>query len=77
MAVLFCKELGLSEVIFEGDAAQVISDINSPPPPHFSKAGHITECIIGAKKDSICRFCSCTQRVEWRGTRSSQGSSFV
>jgi ribonuclease HI len=42
MAVLFCKELGLSKVIFEGDAAQVIYDINSLP-PHFSKAGHITE----------------------------------
>jgi ribonuclease HI len=44
MAVLFSKELGLSEVIFEGDIAQVISDINSPP-PHFSKAGHITESM--------------------------------
>jgi ribonuclease HI len=44
-AVLFCKEVGFSQVIFEGDASQVILDINSPP-PHFSKAGHLTESVI-------------------------------
>lgn len=44
-AVLFCKEVGFSQVIFEGDASQVILDINSPP-PHFSKAGHLTEIVI-------------------------------
>jgi hypothetical protein len=37
------KCIGVDIVIFEGDAAQVISDINSPP--HFSKAGHITESV--------------------------------
>jgi hypothetical protein len=44
-AVLFCKEVGFLQVIFEGDASQVISDINSPH-PHFSKAGHLTKSVI-------------------------------
>jgi hypothetical protein len=44
-AVLFCKEVGFLQVIFEGVVSQVISNINSPP-PHFSKAGHLTESVI-------------------------------
>jgi hypothetical protein len=41
-AVRFYMEMKFREVIFEGDAAQVIDDICSPL-PHLSKSGHITE----------------------------------
>jgi hypothetical protein len=48
-AVLFSKSFGFLEVVFEGDASQVISDINSPP-PHFSKAGQFTESVLSKSK---------------------------
>jgi predicted metal-dependent RNase len=40
----FCKEAGFFEVVFEGDAAQVVAEINSGP-PHLSKSGHFVESI--------------------------------
>jgi len=43
-AMQFCKEAGFFEVIFEGDAARVIKEINSTP-PFLSKIGHFIECI--------------------------------
>lgn len=44
-AVKFCLEMGLQEVIFEGDSVQVITSIRDPL-PHLSKFGHITESIV-------------------------------
>jgi hypothetical protein len=44
-AVLFCKAIDFSEVIFEGDSAQVKAEITSSP-PHLSKNGHLTESIV-------------------------------
>jgi ribonuclease HI len=43
-AVQFSKEAGFWEVIFEGDATQVVKEILSDP-PMFSKAGHFIESI--------------------------------
>jgi hypothetical protein len=43
-SIQFSKEVGFFDVIFEGDAAQVVSEINSDP--HFlSRIGHFTESI--------------------------------
>ncbi|XP_062166888.1 uncharacterized protein LOC133873172 [Alnus glutinosa] len=44
-AVRFCLEMEFREVIFEGDAAQVIDDICSTL-PHLSSSGHIIESIV-------------------------------
>lgn len=44
-AVKFCKEVGLFEMILEGDAAQVGNDIISSL-PHLAKSSHLTESII-------------------------------
>jgi ribonuclease HI len=43
-AVQFCKEVGFFEVLFEGDAAQVVADIKSKR-PQFSKSGIFVESI--------------------------------
>jgi ribonuclease HI len=43
--VLFCKEVGFIDVIIEGDATQVLDEINSPP-PYLSNTGQFTESII-------------------------------
>jgi hypothetical protein len=43
-AVQFAKEAGFLEAIFEGDAANVIEEINSDP-PYLSRACHILESI--------------------------------
>jgi hypothetical protein len=43
-AIRFCVEMEFREVIFEGNAAQVIDEICSPL-PHLSKSGHIIESI--------------------------------
>jgi ribonuclease HI len=43
-AVQFAKETGFLDAIFEGDAAQVIEEINSNP-PYLSRADHILESI--------------------------------
>jgi ribonuclease HI len=48
-AVLFCKEVGFINVIIEGDAAQVVIEINSPP-PYLSNTGQFTESIIKETK---------------------------
>jgi ribonuclease HI len=43
-AVLFCKELGFSNVLFEGDALQVIKAIEVED-PCLRNYGHIIDCI--------------------------------
>jgi hypothetical protein len=43
-AVLFAREAGFLDAIFEGDAAHVIVEINSNP-PYLSRSGHILENI--------------------------------
>lgn len=43
-ALEFSKEAGFFEVIFEGDAAQVVADINMVS-LNLSKTGHLTESI--------------------------------
>lgn len=43
-AMQFSKE-GVFEVIFEGDAAQVVSELHSDP-PYLSEIGHFIESII-------------------------------
>jgi hypothetical protein len=48
-AVMFNGSFGFLEVVFEGDASQVISDINSPP-HHFSKAGQFSKSVISESK---------------------------
>jgi ribonuclease HI len=44
-AVVFCKEVGFYEIILEGDAKQVVDDVNSRTPNH-DVAGHFVEGII-------------------------------
>jgi ribonuclease HI len=44
LAMHFSKEIGMFDVIFEGDAAQVINEINSEP-PYSSRIGHFLENI--------------------------------
>jgi ribonuclease HI len=46
-AVNFCSEVGLFNVIFEGDALNVIREVNSNP-PFLSRSGHFVE---GSKQD--------------------------
>jgi len=48
--IMFSKSFGLLEVVFEGNASQVIFDINSPL-PHFSKVGQFTKSVISESKD--------------------------
>jgi ribonuclease HI len=43
-AVNFCKELGLSSIILEGDAQVIVSGINTSN-RNWSKLGHIIEDI--------------------------------
>jgi ribonuclease HI len=43
-AMNFCKEAGFFEVLFEGDATQVVKEINSAP-PFLSKIGHFIKSI--------------------------------
>jgi ribonuclease HI len=43
-AIIFCKELGYTNVIFEGDAIQVIKAIEMDG-PCMSNCGHMIECI--------------------------------
>lgn len=43
-AVRFCLEMEFREVIFEGDAVQVIDDFCSPL-PHLSSSGHILKVL--------------------------------
>jgi ribonuclease HI len=43
-AVLFSKEVGFVDVLFEGDALQVVREIQSDP-PHASRIGHFVESI--------------------------------
>jgi ribonuclease HI len=43
-AIMFCKELGLSNIILEGDALQVITAIGEEG-PCFNSFGHLIECI--------------------------------
>jgi hypothetical protein len=44
-AVLFCKEVGFFEVVFEGDSAQVVGEILSNP-TYLSSSGHLIESIV-------------------------------
>jgi hypothetical protein len=44
-AVLFCKEVGFFEVVFEGDSAQVVGEILSNP-PYLSSSGHLIESLV-------------------------------
>jgi hypothetical protein len=43
-AVIFCKDVGLRDVIMEGDALNVVKEINSAP-PYLSRLGHFVEAI--------------------------------
>jgi hypothetical protein len=43
-AVQFSKEVGFFDVIFKGDATQIVSKINSGP-PFLSRVGHFIESI--------------------------------
>jgi ribonuclease HI len=43
-AVQFCKEVGFLDVMLEGDASQVIREVNSGP-PILSRIGHFVESI--------------------------------
>jgi hypothetical protein len=43
-AVVFCKEAGFRDVIMEGDALNVVKEINSNP-PYLSRLGHFVEAI--------------------------------
>jgi len=43
-AVQICKDVGFFDVVFEGDAAQVIAEINSNS-SHLSVSGHFVESI--------------------------------
>jgi hypothetical protein len=43
-AVLFAREAGFLDAIFEGDVAHVIAEINSNP-PYLSRSSHILESI--------------------------------
>jgi hypothetical protein len=43
--VLYDKEASFSEVVFEGDAAQMVAEIHLYP-PYFSKNGQMIESII-------------------------------
>jgi hypothetical protein len=55
-AVLFMKEVGFLSVIFEGDTAQIILEINSDP-PYLSRFGHLLEIIyIGRQNLRTCNF---------------------
>jgi hypothetical protein len=40
----FSKEVGFLDVVFEGDAAQVVKEINFVP-PYVSRVGHFLENI--------------------------------
>jgi hypothetical protein len=42
--VQFHKKVGFFEVVFEGDVAHVVTEINSAP-PHLSKSGYFVESI--------------------------------
>jgi ribonuclease HI len=44
LGMQFSKEIGFLDVIFEGDAAQVINEINFEP-PYTSRVGHFLENI--------------------------------
>jgi hypothetical protein len=44
LAVQFSKEVGFMDVLFEGDAAQVVKEIQSEH-PSFSRVGHLLDCI--------------------------------
>jgi hypothetical protein len=41
-AALYCKEVGFLDMIFEGDALQVVREMNSKP-PYASRIGHYVE----------------------------------
>lgn len=43
-AVLYGKEAGFQKIVFEGDAAQVVTEIHSSP-PYLSKDGQMIESI--------------------------------
>jgi ribonuclease HI len=44
-AIQFSREAGFFEVIFEGDAAQVVNEVNMQNSPNFTIAGHFIEGI--------------------------------
>lgn len=44
-AVLFCKEVGLFKLVFEGDSAQVVGEILSNP-SYLSSSGYLIESIV-------------------------------
>jgi hypothetical protein len=68
-AVVFCKEAGFRDVIMEGDALNVVKEINSNP-PYLSRLGHFVEAI---KREfdffPVYSFCSCAQRFQLCSTR--------
>jgi len=68
-AMIFSKEAGFIEVIFEGDAAQVVKEIMTRH-PSFAKIGHFTESIhqeMGnfyyANFQAILRECNSTAHI--------------
>ena len=49
-AIMFCKELGYTNILFEGDAQQVIRAIGEEG-PCFSSFGHLIDCIHNELRD--------------------------
>jgi len=47
-AVIFCKDVGFRDVIMEGDALNVVKEINSAP-PYLSRLGHFYSCVQGSQ----------------------------
>jgi hypothetical protein len=56
-AVQFCKEVGLFDVFFEGDANTIVKEINSAPPFFYLKS-------VNSLKISIM---SC-KALDWRNS---------
>jgi hypothetical protein len=52
-AIMFCKELGYANLIFEGDALQIIKAIGEEG-PCLSSFGHLIECIRNELRDFEC-----------------------
>jgi hypothetical protein len=52
-AIMFCKELGYANLIFEGDALQIIKAIGEEG-PCLSSFGHLIECIRNELRELEC-----------------------
>jgi hypothetical protein len=52
-AIMFCKDLGYANVIFEGDALQIIKAIGEEG-PCLSSFGHLIDCIHNELRQLEC-----------------------